>query len=91
MNTLETTMLGALAMGLLIASLFFFNFWIRTRDTFFGLFSLAFLIEALGRVIFACMAVGNESEPLFYLPRLVAYGLIVTAVIQKNRPSNSNR
>jgi len=28
----------------------------------------------------------DETEPLYYLPRLVAFSLIVLAVILKNRP-----
>jgi hypothetical protein len=36
-----------------------------------------------------CSAIGqvsDEAEPLFYLARLVTFGLIIVAIIQKNRP-----
>ena len=29
----------------------------------------------------------NEAEPLFYLGRLAMFGLIIVAIIQKNRPN----
>jgi hypothetical protein len=89
MTSLETSLLGALAMALFIASMFFLRFWARTRDTFFLLFSVSFLIEALSRMTLTSIKASDESEPLFYLPRLIAFGLIVLAVVQKNRPDKS--
>ena len=58
----------------------------RTRDTFFLFFSAAFLIEAVSRFTLAFEQGSNENEPLYYLPRLVAFSLIALAVILKNRP-----
>ncbi len=86
METFETLLLGAVAMGTLVAALFFLRFWVRTRDTFFLFFSASFLIEALGRVVLALEPNKVESEPLYYLPRLAAFSLIAIAVIVKNRP-----
>lgn len=83
---LETLMFGAIAMGSLVVSLFFLRFWLRTRDSFFLFFSAAFLIEAVSRVGLAFGRAANEYEPLFYLPRLLAFSLIALAVILKNRP-----
>jgi hypothetical protein len=89
MSTLETSLLGALSMGLFTASVFFLRFWARTRDPFFILFSISFFIEAASRIALACIEASDESEPLFYLPRLVAFALIVLAVVQKNRPDKA--
>jgi hypothetical protein len=36
-------------------------------------------------VALAVLAHANEHGPLFYLVRLVAYGLILAAIWQKNR------
>jgi hypothetical protein len=83
---LETLMLGAVAMGSLTAALFFLRFWVRTRDSFFLFFSAAFFIEAASRIGLAFGRSANEYEPLFYLPRLLAFSLIALAVILKNRP-----
>jgi hypothetical protein len=89
MTSLQTGLLGALAMGLFTSSVFFFRFWARTRDIFFLFFAISLLIEACSRIALASIKAGDESEPLFYLPRLVAFGLIVLAVALKNRPDKS--
>jgi hypothetical protein len=86
---LETLILGAVAMGSLVASLFFLRFWVRTRDSFFLFFSAAFLIEAGSRVGLAFGRAANEYEPLFYLPRLLSFSLIALGVILNNRPRGS--
>lgn len=86
MGSLEPMLLGAVSMGLLVATLFFVRFWVRTHDTFFLFFATAFLIESISRVILAFERLPNENDPLFYLPRLVAFSLIAVAVLLKNRP-----
>lgn len=77
-------LMGAIAVASLVAGLFFFRFWRSTRDTFFLFFALSFWIEAGNRVALAVL-VASELEPVFYLVRVVAYGLIVVAILQKNR------
>ena len=86
METLETLLLGAVAMGSLTVSLFFLRFWVRTGDVFFVFFSVAFLIEAASRVVTAFEHAADENEPLLYLPRLLAFSLIALGVMLKNRP-----
>lgn len=86
MGSIETFLLGAVSMGSLMAALFFLRFWVRTRDRFFIFFSISFFIEALSRFALAALPTTSENEPLFYLPRLLAFGLIALAVILKNRP-----
>ena len=83
---LQNFLQGVAATGSLVAALFFLRFWTRTRDSFFLFFSAAFLIEGWSRVPLAFEQAGDESEPLYYLPRLLAYSLIVLAVVLKNRP-----
>ena len=83
-------LVGAIAVASLVAGLFFLRFWRHTRDRFFLFFAIAFLIEGLHRlVIFE--VVGPEASPLHYLPRLVAYGLILIAIVDKNRKSKPVR
>jgi len=77
---------GAATAGTLVAALFFLRFWTRTRDSFFLFFSAAFFIEGLSRVPLAFEHAPDETEPLYYLPRLLAFSLIALAVILKNRP-----
>lgn len=85
MDSLSPMMVGAVSMSSLVAALFFLRFWRRTKDSFFLLFSIAFAIDALTRFILGWANVPDESQPYYYLPRLVMFGLIIVAVIQKNR------
>lgn len=78
-------LLGAIAAASLVAGLVFFRFWLQTRDRFFVYFALSFWIEAANRVAMALFAAPSEDAPAYYLVRLVAYGLILVAIVQKNR------
>ena len=78
-------MLGAIAAGSIAVSLFFFRFWRSTRDRFFLLFALSFLIEGVNRVVLYESVGLSEDAPVYYVIRLVAYGLILAAIIDKNR------
>jgi hypothetical protein len=82
---LNSVLVGAIGAGSLIAALFFLRFWKSTRDRFFLFFALSFFIEGVNRIVFY-LAVGlNEDQPVYYLVRLIAYGLILAAIIDKNR------
>ena len=78
-------MLGAIALGSIAVSLFFFRFWKSTRDRFFLLFALSFLIEGVNRVVLYESVGLSEDAPVYYMIRLIAYGLILAAIIDKNR------
>jgi Trk-type K+ transport system membrane component len=68
-------------------ALFFLRFWQRTKDL---LFSASFFILARSDTFFALEAASPaESRPLFYLPRFVAYALILAAIAVKNRKLSS--
>lgn len=77
---------GAIAASSLIAGLFFFRFWYRSRDRFFLYFALSFWIEAGNRTLLGLLATASELEPFYYGVRVIAYGLILVAILQKNRP-----
>ena len=83
---MQEMLTGAIAMGWLLAGLFFFRFWRRTRDRFFLWFALSFWLEACDRVALGLNGTG-EDAPAIYGLRIVAYGLILLAIWQKNRPS----
>ncbi|HWG03836.1 MAG TPA: DUF5985 family protein [Beijerinckiaceae bacterium] len=86
MEHVANVLAGAVAMASFVASLFFLKFWRRTRDTFFLLFSAAFAIDAVARVALAVVRVSDTAEPIYYLPRLVTFGLIFVAIVRKNAP-----
>lgn len=81
---MTTFLLGAIAMGYAIASLFFFRFWRNTHDRLFLYFGLSFLIEAANRTHFALTLPAGDDEPLYYGVRLVSYLLILWAILEKN-------
>ena len=55
-----------------------------TRDRFFLWFALSFLIEGLNRFSLYAFAGLNDASPIYYVIRLVAYGLILWAILEKN-------
>ena len=78
-------------MASFVATLFFLRFWRQTRDSFFLFFAIAFALDGVTRVVLGLTHPTDEAEPLFYLARLVTFGLIIAAIVQKNRPSRRSR
>jgi hypothetical protein len=81
---------GAIAMGSLIVALFFLRFWRNTGDRFFLYFALSFLIEGLHRVYTTFELAVREDTPHHYIIRLVAYLLILWAIVEKNWPRHKD-
>ena len=75
---------GAIAMVGFTISLFFLRFWRTTRDRFFLFFALSFCLESVARILLGINYMGNEQEPRIYLIRLVAFLLIIFAILDKN-------
>jgi hypothetical protein len=82
---------GAIAMASFIAALFFLRFWRASRDRFFLYFALSFAIEGGHRIYSALMFEDSEDSPLHYLVRLLAYLLILWAILEKNWPRRGRR
>jgi quinol-cytochrome oxidoreductase complex cytochrome b subunit len=82
---------GTVAMASLVAALFFLRFWRKTGDRFFLFFALAFLVDAIGRTILGVQTLPEEHVPLIYGGRLVTFGLILAAIIDKNRKPPTRR
>lgn len=76
---------GAITVASLLVGLFFFRFWRDTRDRFFLYFALSFWIEACNRIALGLLVDADEDGALFYSVRILAYGLILLAIWQKNR------
>jgi hypothetical protein len=75
---------GMTAMGFLAAALFFWRFWRRTHDMLFVAFSAAFVLFAVNQLAIGLSFVPREDEYLLYLTRLVAFGLLIVAIVMKN-------
>lgn len=79
-------LMGAVAMASFVAMLFFLRHWRQTADSFFLLFALSFGLDAMTRMVLGLWRMAEDTEPLVYLARLVTFGLIIVAIVQKNRP-----
>ena len=77
-------LIGAIAMGSAIAALMFLRFWRQTGDRLFLYFSASFLLEAVNRTLFAYNGAHSEEATLYYVARLLSYGLILWAIVEKN-------
>ena len=75
---------GAVAMASLTIALFFLRFWKATHDRFFLLFTLSFLLEAISRLLYLTHP-QQADDPMIYAIRLLAYVLILIAIVDKNR------
>ena len=82
---MENFLLGIIVSASLTAALFFLKFWRSTRDVLFLSFALAFAVEGLNRISFLFLQRPNEGSPAIYVVRLLAYLLILAAIISKNR------
>jgi hypothetical protein len=84
---LEGVLLGIIVTASLTAGAFFLRFWRQTRDPLFLAFAAAFIIEGLNRISFLFVDRPNEGSPAIYLVRLIAFLLILAAIIRKNSKS----
>lgn len=76
---------GALGMAYFVIGLFFLKFRARTRDRLFSLFSAAFFILSGQRFALTLAREWGESTVWLYGLRLLAFVLILVAIVDKNR------
>lgn len=76
---------GAIIMGYAVAAVFFLKFWRRTADSLFLAFAAAFLLLAATPLLTAVLEVPREEQSPFYLLRLLAFLIIIVAIIGKSR------
>lgn len=84
MANLQPFLSGAITCGFLVASLFFARFWHRTRDGLFAAFAAAFALLGLNQALLALSGMPVEERSPLYLIRLVAFLLIIVAIVRKN-------
>ena len=76
---------GALTMGCGVAGLFFLRFWRRSGDRFFAFFAAAFWMLAANWLVLGLADPGDEARHWVYAMRIVAFLLLIVAVLDKNR------
>ncbi|MGZ5432901.1 MAG: DUF5985 family protein [Thermoanaerobaculia bacterium] len=68
-----------------VAGLFFLRFWRASRDRLFALFAAAFWILAIQRLLLSITRSVFEDQAIFYTLRLLAFVIIIVAIVDKNR------
>lgn len=76
---------GVVSLGCLIASGFFFRFWLRTSDRLFGWFAVSFLLLGCERFLLVLLHTSEITSPAVYLVRLLAFVFIIVAIFEKNK------
>ena len=75
---------GMVTMGFLIAGLFFFRFWQRTKDWLFVAFGVAFWLFAANQALVALSGVPSENQSWFYALRIAGFALLIAAIVAKS-------
>ena len=76
---------GMLTMGYLVAGIFFLRFWRDTPRPPFAMFGAAFFILAVQRFGLEFINDVPSAQPMWYFVRLLAFVIIIIAIIDKNR------
>lgn len=88
---LKEFLLGAIALGSMVAGLFFVRFWRVTGDQLFLFFACAFFLDALSRGITVGASAPLDDHPIVYMIRLSSYGLILCGILYKNFKQDAAR
>jgi hypothetical protein len=75
---------GMTTMGYVIAGLFFFRFWWRTKDKLFIYFGTSFVMLAISQALNALADIPSDDQAWVYLLRLAAFTLLIVGIIAKN-------
>jgi hypothetical protein len=76
---------GMLAAGYLVAGLYFMRFWRQTGDRLFAFFASAFALLFAQRIALTLASDLVTDTAWYYAVRLLAFGLIIVAIVDKNR------
>jgi zinc transporter ZupT len=89
MNDFLSGMAAALC---LVAGLFFLRFWRKTQDRFFAFFAASFWLMALHRLVMVLLRDSdNEHLVAVFSVRLLAFVLILVAIVDKNMVRGGSR
>ena len=68
-----------------VSATIFLRYWRQSRDMLFALFALAFMLLGVSWALLSIVNPVGEASPYIYGLRLVAFLLLIAAIIQKNR------
>lgn len=87
---LHSFLFGSLTALSFVAGLFFVRYWKSTADRIFLFFAAAFWLLGANWALLVGRDPSDEYMPYFYLLRLLAFLLILVAIVDKNRRSSSD-
>ena len=76
---------GVAATGAWVAGLFFLRFWRDGRDPLFAFFGAAFWLLGGSWALLALTNPTEDARPYIFSLRLIAFALIIAAMVVKNR------
>jgi hypothetical protein len=82
---------GAVTMAFIVGAGFFLRFWRRTGDRLFLAFAVAFLLMALNQALAAALGAADERSIFTYILRVLGFGLILGAIVDKNLTPTKKR
>ena len=83
--TIVSFVQGAVAMGCILAGVFFLRFWRESRDRLFLHFASAFWMLGASYVVLGVVAFATEWRVYVFVVRLLAFCMILYGIIDKNR------
>jgi hypothetical protein len=75
---------GALTLSYLLAGIYFLRFWRKTKDRLFLHFAFAFWLFALNQIGTFAFGTMGERTGYIYVLRVLGFGLILLAIVDKN-------
>ncbi len=85
MNAMAFFLSGCAMLGAWVAGVHFFRFWLKSRDRLFFMFGVSFWLMSLERLVLAFTSPWREEYSYVYIIRLIAFLIIIIAVVDKNR------
>ena len=76
---------GGIAVAFAMIGVSFIRFWRSSRNRLFLLFGIAFFVLAVERAVLVLIDPDNEFAPYVYAMRLLAFALIIAAIVDQNR------
>ncbi|HVU34677.1 MAG TPA: DUF5985 family protein [Opitutaceae bacterium] len=84
LHDLKLILAGAIFMADVAVALLFAGLWRRTHDRLFAWFCAAFAVLAIERLLLLRFT-GETVNPVIFAVRLLAFLLIIAAIIDRNR------
>jgi hypothetical protein len=84
MRGLNEFFAGMATMGFLLAGLFFFRFYARTRDPLFSQFGFAFCLLAANQAVITLSGFPPNELGWAYALRVMAFAMLIYGIVRKN-------